>query len=62
MVGVDDLPLEVESLHGPVDLAHDVVRLGLAEDGMVLYWCTLYSSLLQCITVHGIILFHSIFL
>ena len=32
MVGVDDLPLKVEGLHGTVDFAHDVVRLGLAPD------------------------------
>ena len=32
MVGVDDLPLKVEGLHGTVNFAHDVVRLGLAPD------------------------------
>ena len=32
VVRVDHFPLEVERLHGPVDLAHDVVRLALAPD------------------------------
>ena len=35
MVGVDDLPLEVQCLHGPVHLAHDVVGLALAPDAEV---------------------------
>ena len=29
---VDDLPFKVEHFHGLVDLAHDVVRLGLRSD------------------------------
>ena len=32
MVGVDDFPLKFQRLHGPVHLAHDVVRLALALD------------------------------
>ena len=35
MVRVDHLPLEVQGLHGPVDLAHDIVRLALASDSQV---------------------------
>ena len=32
VVRVDDLPLKVQGLHGPVDLAHDVVRFALTPD------------------------------
>ena len=32
MVWVDHFPLKVQSLHGPVDLTHDVVRFALTPD------------------------------
>ena len=35
MVWIDNFPLKVEGLHGPVNLAHNVVRLRLAADAKV---------------------------
>ena len=35
MVGVHDLPLEVQALHGAVHLAHDVVGLALRANAQV---------------------------
>ncbi len=35
MVGIQDLPLKVQGLHGAVHLAHDVVRLALGADAEV---------------------------
>ena len=35
VVGVHNLPLKVEGLHGAVDLAHDVVRLALRANAQV---------------------------
>ena len=32
MIRVDDFPLKVQGLHGPVDLAHNVVGLTLTPD------------------------------
>ena len=32
VVRVDHFPLKVQSLHGPVDLTHDIVWLALAPD------------------------------